>query len=139
MSSRSRARARACALALVLAGPAACWSQSWTRPDELWVEPPTLNSIGLEWRITGDDNRNATVQVSIEKRATPSGARPCHSFVCSVRRSAAACRGMGMAEHFNRYVAPNMFAGSILNLEPDTEYEARAGALRSGWGAQGTE
>ena len=31
----------------------------------------------------------------------------------------------GDGQHFNRYVAPNMFAGSILNLEPDTDYEAR--------------
>jgi hypothetical protein len=31
----------------------------------------------------------------------------------------------GSGEHFNRYIAPNMFAGSILNLDPDTEYEAR--------------
>ncbi len=31
----------------------------------------------------------------------------------------------GSGEHFNRYVAPNMLAGSILNLEPDTAYEAR--------------
>ena len=27
--------------------------------------------------------------------------------------------------HYFSYVAPNMFAGSILDLEPDTEYECR--------------
>ena len=28
-------------------------------PQSLWVEPPTLKAIGVEWRINGDINRNA--------------------------------------------------------------------------------
>ena len=31
---------------------------------EFITEPPTLVSLGFEWRIAGDDNRNATVSVS---------------------------------------------------------------------------
>ena len=31
-----------------------------TKTDHLVVEPSTLNCIGLEWYISGDDNRNAT-------------------------------------------------------------------------------
>src|SRR6266513_216917 len=33
----------------------------------LFVEPPTLSSLGFEWRIDGDDNRNASVEVQYRK------------------------------------------------------------------------
>jgi hypothetical protein len=35
-----------------------------TTAGDFWVEPPTLRSLGFEWRIAGDDNRNASVAVS---------------------------------------------------------------------------
>ena len=34
-----------------------------TTVKEFITEPPTLVSLGFEWRIDGDDNRNATVSV----------------------------------------------------------------------------
>ena len=36
-------------------------------PGELVVEHPTLINLGFEWRIDGDANRNATVDVSFRK------------------------------------------------------------------------
>ena len=33
-----------------------------------YVEPPTLISLGFEWQIDGDDNRNASVAVSYRKK-----------------------------------------------------------------------
>ena len=36
-------------------------------PGELFVEHPTLNNLGFEWRIDGDVNRNASVDVSYRK------------------------------------------------------------------------
>jgi hypothetical protein len=39
----------------------------------------------------------------------------------------------GDGQHFNRYVAPNMFAGSILNLEPEAPSTRPVRALRPGW------
>ena len=36
-------------------------------PGELIVEPPTLINLGFEWRIDGDANRNAKVEVSYRK------------------------------------------------------------------------
>lgn len=36
-------------------------------PGELFVEPPTLINLGFEWRIDGDANRNAKVEVSYRK------------------------------------------------------------------------
>ena len=33
-------------------------------PGQFVIEPATLICLGFEWDITGDDNRNATVEVS---------------------------------------------------------------------------
>ena len=41
-------------------------------PGDFIVEPPTLINIGFEWKIKGDDNRNATVAVQYRK----AGERP---------------------------------------------------------------
>jgi len=80
------------------------------------TEPPTLVSLGFEWAIDGDDNRNASVAVFYRKQGT-----------------AAWTPGLPLLrlqrERVQRgplqYTAPNMFAGSIFDLEPGTEYEAR--------------
>ena len=34
------------------------------QPDAVTIEPPTTAALGLEWRIQGDDNRNASVAVA---------------------------------------------------------------------------
>jgi hypothetical protein len=84
---------------------------------ELWVEPPTLISLGFEWRIEGDDNRNAKVEVEYRRRG-----------------EGAWSRGLDMVrlkgeEVFLRgaldYTSPNLFAGSLFDLAEDTEYEVR--------------
>src|SRR5262245_5057558 len=36
-------------------------------PGDFIVEPPTLINLGFEWKIKGDDNRNATVAVQYRK------------------------------------------------------------------------
>jgi hypothetical protein len=45
-----------------------CWAQNPTTSGEFTVEPPTPVSLGFEWRIQGDDNRNAAVEVSYRKK-----------------------------------------------------------------------
>ena len=50
-----------------LAAPAAKPANA-TRPGNFWIEPPTLISLGFEWRIDGDENRNARVDVSYRKK-----------------------------------------------------------------------
>src|SRR5262245_17506640 len=37
---------------------------------QLITEPPTLISLGFEWEIEGDDNRNAEVAVYYRKKGT---------------------------------------------------------------------
>ena len=84
---------------------------------EFLVDPPTLINLGFEWFIEGDDNRNASVEVSYRK----SGNGPWTRALPLLRvQGERVTRGAELD-----VVAPNMFAGSILDLEPDTAYEAR--------------
>ncbi len=81
------------------------------------VDPPTLINLGFEWRIEGDDNRNAQVEVAYRRQGDEAW-KPALPLL----------RLQG--EHIYNgaqldVVAPNMFAGSILDLTPDTAYEAR--------------
>jgi hypothetical protein len=89
-----------------------------TKPGELFVDPPTLINLGFEWRIEGDDNRNASVDVAYRRAGTTQW-----------RQALPLLRLQGERIFQNEgvfdVVSPNMFAGSILDLEPDTAYEAR--------------
>ena len=86
-------------------------------PGEFVVEHPTLINLGFEWHIDGDANRNASVDVSFRKQG-----------------DTAWQKGMPLARIQNEriyqpnvfnLISPNMFAGSILDLQPGTTYEAR--------------
>ena len=86
-------------------------------PGELIVEPPTLINLGFEWLIEGDGNRNAKVDVSYRK----SGDSAWKTGMPLLR-----LQGERVTQpNVFALVSPNMFAGSILDLEPDTAYEAR--------------
>src|ERR1043166_5847837 len=108
-----------CLAALLRHGAAAAPTDKEIRvkPGEFVVEPPTLINLGFEWMIQGDDNRNAAVAVSYRKRGE------------SQWRQGMPLLRLQNEEIFQGdrldLVSPNMFAGSILDLEPDTEYEAR--------------
>ena len=84
---------------------------------EFLIEPPTLINLGFEWFIEGDDNRTASVQVSYRRQGQTdwSPALP----LLRLQRER-----IFVGAQFD-LITPNMFAGSILDLEPDTEYEAR--------------
>ena len=84
---------------------------------ELIVEPATLINLGFEWLIEGDTNRNAKVDVSYRKVG---------ETAWKIGMPLLRLQGERVTQPnvFN-LVSPNMFAGSILDLEPDTAYEAR--------------
>ncbi len=88
------------------------------------AEPPTLLSLGFEWKIAGDDNRNARVDVTYRKAGDKQWrqALPMLRLQNEYVSGGAPRDGGG---HFYNYTAPNMFSGSILNLEPGTDYECR--------------
>ena len=54
-------------------GLSAVQAQSGTVAGELYAEPPTLISLGFEWSIQGDANRNATASVSSRKLGDTNG------------------------------------------------------------------
>src|ERR1700742_4946068 len=116
--------ATSCLAASASAAPAR--PQNSTTAGEFWAEPPTLISLGFEWRITGDENRNAKVAVTFRKKGEKTWRtglpllRSQHEFV----GDNSADRATAHEDPF-KYSVPNMFAGSIFNLEPDTDYEVR--------------
>jgi hypothetical protein len=103
-------------------------AQTSTMAGEFTAEPPTLTSLGFEWRITGDDNRTATVETSYRKKGE-SNWRPALPLMRLQREEIGTAPGQGAGNagryQLFRYIAANMFAGSILNLDADTEYECR--------------
>lgn len=86
-------------------------------PAEVIVEPPTLISLGFEWPIEGDANRNATATIEFR----PRGQRAWRPGLPLLRLGGERTVLWNTLD----YTAPNMFAGSLLNLEPGTEYEVR--------------
>jgi hypothetical protein len=96
----------------------------------LTVERPTLISAGFDWRITGDDNHNAKVDVAYRKKgetAWKTGLPFLRAGGGGETVGLAGPGGGGGAARYPlfRYVVPNMLAGSIFDLTPDTDYEAR--------------
>ncbi|MBY0380345.1 MAG: hypothetical protein K2W78_00265 [Xanthobacteraceae bacterium] len=107
---------------LMIAAPA--FADNTTRAEKFTVERPTLLSLGFEWRISGDDNRNANVAVSYRKKGDSDWRKglPMLRLDGEVVNGGRPVKG---GTFYYDYTAPNMFAGSVLNLEPDTDYECR--------------
>ncbi|MDP2982529.1 MAG: hypothetical protein Q8O92_04275 [Candidatus Latescibacter sp.] len=87
-------------------------------PGKFTVEPPTLICAGFEWLMQGDDNSNASVEVSYHKK----GAAEWEKALPLMRLHGE--KVVYKAVEMD-YTAPNMFAGSIFDLEPGTAYECR--------------
>jgi hypothetical protein len=123
------------ALALVLLTMPAR-AQTAVSSGKLVVDAPTLTAIGVEWKITGDDNRNATVEVSYRKKGETAWhkalplLRVHHEVINSAEPpfrpiDPTPANPNGERENPWHYDTGNMFAGSVLNLQPDTDYECR--------------
>ncbi|MFN7983974.1 MAG: hypothetical protein U0Q11_19170 [Vicinamibacterales bacterium] len=82
---------------------------------EFLIDPPTLINLGFEWFIEGDDNRNASIDVRYRKKGTWAWRRSLPLLRVQHERIT---NGQQLD-----VIAPNMFAGSVLDLEPDTTYE----------------
>src|SRR5712675_1064490 len=102
-------------LVLVITGADA---ENSTQAGKFVVEHPTLLNLGFEWEIRGDANRNATVAVQFRVVGD------------SAWRQALPLLRIGGENVYRRrenldYTVPDGFAGSILNVQPGTEYECR--------------
>src|SRR5512146_2019952 len=104
-------------------------AQTTTAAGDFSVEPPTLVSLGFDWKISGDDNRNASVEVSYRKKGETAWKKGLPLMRLQrewVNGGPPLATDNPLTPRFPfDYVVPNMFSGSILNLEPDTEYECR--------------
>ena len=88
------------------------------KAGELVIDPPTLINLGFEWVIQGDDNRNAKVEVTYRRKGDTQWKTAMPLLRLQHER---VYQGEGV---FNVEM-PNMFAGSILDLEENTAYEVR--------------
>ncbi|MBN1848989.1 MAG: hypothetical protein JW932_10425 [Deltaproteobacteria bacterium] len=90
------------------------------KPGRFVVEPPTLTCLGFEWYVEGDENHNATVEVLYRKRGDRNWLQALPLLRIQNEES--------IFRFYNNsidYITPNMFAGSIFDLEPDTDYECK--------------
>ncbi len=83
-------------------------------PGEVLIEPPTLQSLGVEWPLSGDANRNATVSLRYRKK----GADAWRDGLPLLRVGGEQTKYLALD-----FTAPSMFAGSVFDLEPGTAYE----------------
>lgn len=95
-------------------------------PGRFIIERPTLISAGFEWMIEGDVNRNAKVEVSFRKK----GETTWHPALPLLRlqgeriqEDLRPTRSKTLHPAVMDYTTPNAFAGSVLNLQQDTDYE----------------
>lgn len=93
-------------------------AQNATEAGRFVVEHPTLLNLGFEWALKGDQNRNAAV--SVEYRRTGDSAWKTGLPLVRIGGEVVYRRVENL-----EYKVPDGFAGSILNLEPGTEYECR--------------
>ena len=118
MKTKPKTRSTICTVALFLLSASAAENENKVKPGEFIIDHPTLINLGFEWLIQGDDNRNAQVEVSYRKQGE-----------AQWKQGMPLLRLQGERIYQNQgvfdVVSPNMFAGSILDLEPDTAYEAR--------------
>lgn len=103
----------ALSMATVLAEP-----ENGVKAEKFTVEHPTLLNLGFEWQIRGDANRNASVAVHF-RAVGDNDWKPALPLL-----------RIGGENVYRRrenldYTVPDGFAGSILNLQPGTEYECR--------------
>ena len=101
-------------LAVLLATP--LFAADKTTSRDFFTEPATLLSLGFEWRIEGDDNRNASVAVSYRKKGETAWKDGLPLLRIGDER---------INENALRYVVPDGFTGSIFDLDPGAEYECR--------------
>ncbi|MHC4301303.1 MAG: chondroitinase-B domain-containing protein [Planctomycetota bacterium] len=85
-------------------------------PGQFFVDPPTIENLGFRWYVEGDSNRNASVAVEFRKLGQPQWkeALPMlrvHNEVVN--------------QVYGPYRVGNLFASSVLFLEPATTYEIR--------------
>src|SRR4030095_6092236 len=100
------------------AGAAPGWTATGpasAEPGEVKAEPATLHSLGVRRPGRGDSNANATIRVQYRQTGEPRWREAYPLFRTHPTR----------VSPDNRVPDGWLFAGSIVDLVPDTEYEVR--------------
>ena len=83
-------------------------------PGEILPDPGTLHCVSVRWPVKGDENKNAVIGVEYRKAGDKKWRQALPLFRCEtaalIEKPPEGCW---------------MFAGSVLNLGPDTNYEVR--------------
>ncbi len=87
--------------------------QAASAPEEPVLEPSTLHCLAAYWIVRGDANQNATVDVAVR---TAGG---------EWRKAAPLWRVERGASHLKLPDDAWLFAGSVVDLQPDTPYELK--------------
>jgi len=97
------------------------------RPGKLVLEAPTIHSLGVRWYVSGDENGNAEVAVSFRQKGEREWRQGMSLF--RVGTGPDSQEGEARLEGGDReswpYLLGNIFAGSVLDLKPDTPYEIK--------------
>jgi hypothetical protein len=93
-------------------------AQDGIKTGKIIIEPATLINLGFEWEFIGDNNRNASVQTAYRVIGTKNWKEGLPLLRIGGERV------FRKAENLE-YTVPDLFAGSIMDLVPDTEYECR--------------
>lgn len=101
---------------LLLAGPLS--AADTITPGAFYVEPSTFHSLGFQWKMAGDDNRNAQVAVQFREAGVENW-----NDALDLLRIHGEEVGSRLPE--KAYICGNLFAGSVLFLQPGTSYEVR--------------
>jgi len=80
------------------------------------IDPPTIENLGFRWYVEGDNNRNAKVAVAFRKK----GQTQWKNGLLMLRVHHEVSN-----QQYGPYRTGNLFAGSVLFLEPATSYEVR--------------
>jgi hypothetical protein len=102
------------AVAALSSSVVAAQGNDGSMPGEVIVEPPTLQALGVEWPLEGDANRNATVSVRYRRKGTETW----HEGLPLLRIGGEETKYLALD-----FTPPNMFSGSLFDLEPDSTYE----------------
>ncbi len=87
-----------------------------TTPGEVTVEPATIHCAGFVWEIKGDSNRNCAVRVAYRKAGTQAWKQGYPLLRCESWESPDPKYPFQIGEKL---------AGSLFDLDPDTEYEVK--------------
>ncbi len=95
-------------------------------PGEIQPEPSTLHCLAVRWPIKGDDNANATVEVQYRK-AGDTAWKQAFPLLRTIRSATREQRGQWAFSGIppDRLPGGWIFAGSIVDLDPETEYEVK--------------